>query len=296
MNPEYYYRNCTWKEMPEICMIELTNNCNFSCIMCSNKFMTRKKGFMTKETFQKTLDECEKAGIKQIKLYTTGESLLHPKFMEFWRLAITYPFKTIMISTNGSLLTEEMIDEFTKSEKFRIQFSFSGWDKKGYESKYVGGDFEKTKKTIHYIIDAIKKANLPKNTLTINGVTTGVTGGIKKTKDFLKKEFYLDENQLFIHNANNWIDVINQSQSKNQENKRYYCHISNIRIGVLYNGDVTACGCLDVNGELVIGNINDNTISEIRKGKKFKEFKDNLTKGELNNLMCKNCDSLKEIR
>lgn len=294
---EYYYRNCTWKELPEICMIELTNHCNFSCIMCSNKFMTRKKGFMTKETFKKTLVECENAGIKNIKLYTTGESLLHPNFLDFYKLAVTYPFKTVMISTNGSLLTEEMLDQLIKSDKFRLQLSFSGWDKKGYELKYLGGNFDDIKHKIKLIMEKIEKANLPKNTLTINGVTTGVTGGIKKTKDFLKKEFNLDENQMFIHNSNNWIDVIKHTNLESKkENKRYYCHISNIRIGVLYNGNVTACGCLDVNGELIIGNINESTFEEIRNGKKFYEFKQKLDNGMIGNLMCKNCDSLKEIR
>ena len=296
MNEDYYYRNCTYKDLPKICMIELTNSCNFSCIMCSNKFMTRKKGFMTKEIFVKTLNECEKAKIKDIKLYTTGESILHPKFLEFFKIADTYDFDSIMISTNGSLLTENLFDELMKSKKIKIQFSFSGWDKKGYESKYVGGNFEDVKNKIHYILNAIKKVNLPKNTLTINGVTTGVTGGIQKTKEFLKKEFNLDDNQLFIHNSNNWIDVIkhNNSNSK-EENKRYYCHISNIRIGVLYDGGVTACGCLDVNGELMIGNIQNQSFKDIRNGEKFNQFKEKLMKGEISDLMCKNCDSLKEI-
>ncbi len=299
MNPEYYYRNCTWKNVPDTCMVELTNACNFSCIMCSNKFMARKKGFMNFETFKKTLDACKDAEIRNIKLYTTGESLLHPDFMKFWRLAMAYPFDYIMISTNGLLLSEEIIKEILESPKVRIQFSFSGWDKRSYEKRYVGGDFEKAIEKIRLIMGLIEEKKLPKNTLTINGVVSGTTGAIEKTKDFLKSEFNMDESQLKIHNSNNWIDVVSNKngnkKNEKSEGKRHYCHIANTRIGVLYDGKVTACGCLDVNGELVVGEINKEGIKEIRNGKLFNELVDKLNDGDISSLMCSNCDSLKII-
>jgi MoaA/NifB/PqqE/SkfB family radical SAM enzyme len=123
---EDYNKNCTWKKVPEIGMIEITNTCNFACVMCSNKFMTRKKGFINIRTFKKALDRYEEAEIKFIKLYTTGESLLHPQFMKLWKLAVSYPFEKIMISTNASLLTVAMMKEFVKSSNFEFKFLLVG--------------------------------------------------------------------------------------------------------------------------------------------------------------------------
>lgn len=295
MEGNYYFRNCTWKDKPDVVMIEIANSCNFRCVMCSNKFMTRKKGFMAFEVFKRTLDACKDAGIKNLKLYTTGESLLHPQFLEFFKFADTYPFDTIMISTNGSLLEKELIDELLKSEKVRIQISFSGPNKRSYEQRYIGGNYEDIREKIIYLNEQIRKLGLEKNILKINGVAPPRGGFIKHTKEFIKREFSLDESQLSIHNQNNWVKVFSQ-KSGEDDDKRHYCHIANTRIGVLYDGRVTACGCLDVNGELVVGDINKEDILEIRKGKLFKEFTGKLGSGKVSGLMCSRCDSLKIIK
>ncbi len=313
---EDYNKNCTWKKVPDVGMIEVTNACNFSCVMCSNKHMKRKKGFMSFETFTKTLDRYNEAGIKFVKLYTTGESLLHPDFMKFWRVAVSYPFQTIMISTNASLLTKDMMEELVTSPKFRIQISFSGWNERSYELRYVRGNFNDIVEKIKYLSSLIEKTGLPKNILTINGVTSATTGSIAKTKEFLIKELGFDAKQLYIHNANNWTDVVNDYNTgvidnvdkklnkvgldpvllEGSNGKKYYCHIANTRIGTLYDGKVTACGCLDVNGELVVGNIFDEGITEIRNSPEFTGFVNKLNTGNVSGLMCSRCDSLKELK
>jgi radical SAM protein with 4Fe4S-binding SPASM domain len=299
MTKENLNKNCTWKSCPDVGMIEITNACNFSCIMCPNKHMIRKRGFISVETFTKALDRYSEAGIDSIKLYTVGESLLHPEFMKLWRIAISYPFKTIMISTNASLLTEKMIKEFTKSSKFKIQISFSGWNDRSYELRYVGGNFKDVVDKIKLLGKLIKKAKLPQNTLTINGVVSGGTGSIPKTRNFLMKEIGLDVKQIYLRHASKWIDVIQKANNCSvnlKNNKKYYCHIANTRIGVLFDGRVTACGCFDIDAELIIENIFDNSILEIRAGKKFQEFISKLDTGNVSNLMCSKCDCLKEIR
>lgn len=277
-------------------MIEVTNACNFACVMCPNKSMERKKGLMSIETFTKALDRYCEAGIGEIKLYTVGESLLHPKFMEFWKIAISYPFKKVMISTNGSLLTKEMVGEFVKSSKFRIQISFSGWNDRSYELRYVGGKFNEIVEKIKIFNKLIKKSGLPKNSLTVNGVASGSAGSLEKTRKFLIKEVGLDTKQIFVRHANNWVDVMGNSDKCNLKcGKKYYCHIANTRIGILFDGRVTACGCFDVDAELVVGNIFDSSIRDIRTGKKFQDFVEKLNSGNVSGLMCSRCNSLKEI-
>jgi radical SAM protein with 4Fe4S-binding SPASM domain len=285
-----------WNDLPLACMIELTNACNFSCIMCANRLMDRKRGFMSFKTFKKTLDVCVKDNMQLIKLYTTGESLLHPEFMRFWRLAASYPFKEIMISTNGSMLSEEIMHEIVRSDKLKIQFSFCGWDKRSYEHRYVGGDFNASVEKIKRLAQLIKEAKLPKNTLVINGVVSKRDGAMKKSIDYCKKQLKLNDDQIQLHNPANWTEVISKSIDRRNHGKNFYCHIANTRIGVLYDGRVTACGCLDVNGEIVIGNISRNTISEIRKMRPFQEFTEKLESGRIESLICSRCNSLKERR
>ncbi|MBU2102158.1 MAG: radical SAM protein, partial [Candidatus Omnitrophica bacterium] len=131
-----------WKKMPsQGIMIELTNACNFSCTMCANKLMQREKGFMDIGLFELVLDRVQKAKISRITLFTTGESLLHPKFLDMLQRAVRRrSIKEIAISTNGSLL-EKYMGEILKTNKTRVYYSFSGWDKKSYEGRYLGGVF-----------------------------------------------------------------------------------------------------------------------------------------------------------
>jgi len=217
-----------------------------------------------------------------------------------------------MISTNGSLLTEGMVLELVKSDKFNIQYSFSGWDKTSYESRYVGGNFDDSIKKIGFLIETIEKAGLPKNTLKINSIVAD-DYEIKKTKMFLITEFGLAAYQMYIHRANNWVEVVVDSNTnikrikktkeakeiiksteKNDENK-YHCHITNTRIGVLFDGKMTACGCLDVDGGLILGDIQSDKISDIRKNQTFKKFLNEFNKGKSSELICARCDSLKII-
>lgn len=300
-----YYKYCQWKKVPDVGMIELTNCCNFACVMCSNRQMKRKKGFMKFETFRKALDVCQEAQIRSIKLYTTGEALLHPDFMEFWRLAITYPFATIMISTNGSLLNQKIATELVQCRKLRIQFSFSGWSKASYESKYVNGNFDESLEKIKLLTRLIAAAGLPKNTLIINGVVSARGGTIQKCKQFLQDNLFLDEKQLNIHTGGNWNYIVDPSEpaTQNEPNgapiaqdaKKYYCHIANTRIGILFDGTITACGCLDVNGELVIGDISNVGITQAREGPLFQDFIQKLDSGNVGSLICSRCDTLKVL-
>ncbi len=49
-------------QFPRIIELEITNHCNFKCIMCPTGVGTakRERGYMSEEVFYKALDEIEK--------------------------------------------------------------------------------------------------------------------------------------------------------------------------------------------------------------------------------------------
>ena len=57
------------------------------------------------------LDECVRCGIQTITL-TGGEPMLHPRFMDIVRECEKRRLNIAEINTNGSFITEEMLDEF----------------------------------------------------------------------------------------------------------------------------------------------------------------------------------------
>jgi len=58
---------------------------------------------------------------------------------------------------------------------------------------------------------------------------------------------------------------------------------------------VTACGCHDINGDLIIGDIRKQSLREIRKGQDFKNIIQKFKDGDLNGLICNNCPHKKWV-
>lgn len=100
-------------QIKHIHQIEITSRCNRKCEWCIHKDMTRPKVDMTEENFKKSLSIVrhlyDKGGQTELWLHGLGESLLHPKFLEFSQMAReTLPYTLIRISTNGILMTDEI--------------------------------------------------------------------------------------------------------------------------------------------------------------------------------------------
>jgi uncharacterized radical SAM superfamily Fe-S cluster-containing enzyme len=110
--------------------IELTNLCNCLCAMCPRDKMKRPPGLMEPETFYKIIDEIRGLAprwkTREIWFTGFGEPLLHPKLIEF----SSYIKKTtdvyLGITTNCTLLSDEMIEKIVSSGVDSITLSIHG--------------------------------------------------------------------------------------------------------------------------------------------------------------------------
>ena len=263
--------------------------------MCANRLMKRKRGYMDLDLFKLILDRCEEEGIPEIKLYTVGESLLHPQFMEMWRLAVSGSFKWVYIFTNGALLDEHSIYELTKTDKCKIRYSFSGWDRKSYETIYINGSFEEAVRKMKILNKIVRERGMPAKALRVFGVASNDERK-KKTIDFLQRNIGLEPCQINIKKPHTFGGYISMSDPlfipgihNTERNGPLYCDALNRKNGILYDGRVTACGCRDIDGELVIGDIRKQSIREIRRGEKFKKLVNQFKCGDLRGLICYRC-------
>lgn len=117
---------------PRMLDIELTNTCNFRCLMCptGNFSQKRDKGFMSEEVFHKILDEIRPHGTP-LRFIRWGEPLSHPKVLDFLRAAHAAGI-VCHVNTNGSKLSDEMMDDLLAIPLDSIKFSFQGVDRKSY--------------------------------------------------------------------------------------------------------------------------------------------------------------------
>lgn len=91
--------------------VEITNVCNLACSFCPGT--ARAKAFMELAVFQKIINEA-KFIADEIVFHVLGEPLLHPQLLEFIDI-VHAAGMTVMITTNGTLLTSELAKR--KSDK-----------------------------------------------------------------------------------------------------------------------------------------------------------------------------------
>lgn len=95
------------KDFPDRIVIELTPLCNLSCPMCPRHYIQSEKGYIGEELWRRLIDEIADASPKTLILpFWRGESLLHPRFIEFMDYALDRSLP-IHMSTNGQLVSSD---------------------------------------------------------------------------------------------------------------------------------------------------------------------------------------------
>lgn len=112
---------------PHGAIIEITNNCNFKCIHCYGGFCASKE-YMKYQDFTNIIDQLEALKFESIEL-TGGEITTHPDFCNMLEYALGKNISKISLITNGSLLTDEILEMIEKNrERIIIQLDLHGMD------------------------------------------------------------------------------------------------------------------------------------------------------------------------
>ena len=122
-------------------IIEISYNCNLSCIMCGfGQQAFDKQNFMTLATFEKIVDElANKTDI--IRLNGRGESVIHPDFEKMIDyVGENFTDKQINLFTNLSYHKNEIIEKFIKYN-VQLFISIDSNIKKELETIRKGADY-----------------------------------------------------------------------------------------------------------------------------------------------------------
>ena len=119
-------------DFPRLIDVELTNTCNFRCLMCptGNFSQVRSKGFMDEAVFYRILEQAAEHGTP-LRFIRWGEPTSHPQFLEFLKATKEAGLLT-HVNTNASYLDEEMMDALVELPLDCLKFSFQGVDRDSY--------------------------------------------------------------------------------------------------------------------------------------------------------------------
>ncbi len=216
-------------------IIELTNKCNYNCIMCPNSKQTREKGIMSMKTFKKIIDSVEPG---YVNFNMLGESLIDKNLIDKIEYARKkHPTPNFTIYTNASLPIGDLIN----SSINLVCVSFYGHDRETYKKIHRIDNFDKVLKNIK---DVLKD----KIIILCNHIK-GMNNPERVRELFRGYRFI----SYPIHTFAGGIDL---------EGREKDCEIMKGILVFHWNGDVTTC-CMDYDGKNVFGNINKKPLIKI---------------------------------
>jgi len=231
-----------------IACIETTNHCNLKCPYCPHKDMTRKKGMMSMELFEKIVDECAEIGIKIINPFMFGEPFTDRRIYEKIRyIRKKYPDIAVTLYSNLGVPIDEDRIEMLYGAGLVVSYS-PGVDKDVLEANMKKLKDAGITTEIHVV-----KSNPVYDELVDEATTFGYRHRTP-TKGFIQY---------------NWAGKV---ESEFWPFKDGHCYRLKNSIVFLWDGRVALC-CMDIDGEVIIGDINKESILDIWNGEKMESYR-----------------------
>jgi len=286
-------------------MVTTNTLCNYQCAFCNNPKI-EKKGAVTVEKLLELVDLIEAVEVIDITGY--GEIMLHPKFREIGNL-LTSKGKPFTLSTNGSQLSDDMIDYLDGTTLSLINISVNSLDMGTYK-RITGAD-------IGPILDNLASLFSKKRhyKITISAVMTAYA--IDELLDFIQfaadnKVYKLrllpmtssitdypadivlqdtPENRMKLKDAEDYarfLGVDLQSFSfvptSAVNDRKQKCSAPTHQIIINANGAITPCCWLC---HVIMGNINEQNWRDIWECEKYDDLRRSVHAGDLK--YCKDC-------
>lgn len=281
--------------------IEITSVCNLACSFCPPT--SRKANIIKLDAFNNILDQI-KPYTKYIYLHVKGEPLLHPRIDELLDASHAKGFK-VNITTNGTLIQKNRDKLLGNPALRQMNFSLHSFD--GHEGstnreEYLSAILSFVREAVkHNVIISFRLWNLDQD-----NATNAEKSRNRETLEILKKEFNLDykieekvvpgsgvkiANRIYINQDHEfqW-----PSLQAPEDDGKGFCHALRSQAAILVDGTVVPC-CLDGEGVIDLGNINNTPFSEIVEGERANNLIDGFSRREAVEEMCRKCGYRKKF-
>jgi radical SAM protein with 4Fe4S-binding SPASM domain len=253
--------------------LELTNKCNLRCKMC--KWQSRDRtGFISRQLFESCVNQFSEIGLDVLNMQFGGESLLHPDFENFLKFAISRrdggKIGSIGMTDNGMLFNQNIADLFVSLNVDWINFSLDGIGEVNDKIR-LGSKYSIIEKNIKYLLE--KRGSSKKPVILLNMVDYGKSE--EQKMDFFREWVPLVDSVELLPSIlpnNKW-----ESQESLPSHLKIappppYCSIPFNTIIIGWDGKVTGC-CFDSKIEMILGDVNNQTVKQIWNGSKFQELR-----------------------
>lgn len=282
-------------ECPPMLRIEVTNRCNADCVFCAYQYQERDFTYMDFETFKVAIDQYAALGGTAINFSpVVGDALMDKKFLEKVEYANSLNQFTLMeIWTNAILLSREYFEKLVKAGMTRFFIAMSGFSEAEYYRVYRNKNYQRVFKNLK----DIAQSPLIKDVVFVVNARTDSLWPEQKP-DYLELKAIDAYPIVFEPGVASWNGAIRQEDLPGHmfvinkpKDKKKPCLVLWGGLTVLADGNMTMCGCCDVNGTaLPLGNIHDTPLDQHLKNGKLKGIIDGFYEGKMPKI-CEDCDS-----
>jgi radical SAM protein with 4Fe4S-binding SPASM domain len=281
----YFEYRRKWVENAEKLIVEkyplhldvgITNVCNLACTFCARTVRVdngtfRKAKHMDLNLFKKITDEAVELGTYSMNLNLLNEPLTNPKLIEMIQYAKEKGIVDIHFHSHGGLLTEQKSLEILDSGLDKIFFSIDSPYKEKYNKVRVLSDFDDVMtnvKRFKELRDGRGQLNplIRVSMIQLPGITNDELNDAKNLflqyADCVGFQEYVDPH-MEAGKGKTYPDGYEST---------FVCQQPFTRLSIIEDGRVSPC-CLDYDQDLIVGDLNNQTLKEIWESKYMEDFR-----------------------
>ena len=291
---------------PSSLFIEPNNTCNLKCPLCvtGTGDMNRPKRFMKFEEFKQIIDQ-GKAHVKDIQLCNYGEPFLNKDIFRMIDYAVSKGI-VVLTSTNGTFFrSEDICKEVIRSGLQHLIITLDGADQDTISKYRVGADFNEVLNGYKLLVDTKRQLNSKTPTIELQFMVMRHNEHQNiKVKEiaqrlgvdmFCEKTIGLDYRNTALAREFLPTDLsetrylLDEDGTYSLKGKMYNkCNLIYSVCVINSDGSVVPC-CYDAYSHFIMGNVFEESLKNIWKGDKYRNFRKTLRKDRKSISICNIC-------
>ena len=279
---------------PMTVVLELVNRCNLECVMCYQGWRNdASKSQLSEKELDKLFNDFKQNKLESLMI-SVSEPLLYKGISKVLNRAKEANIMDVFLFTNGTLLNQKNSEMILNSNITRLFISIDGVSKKSYDDVRVPVSKRLLKKDrIKELENNINnfmqlRKSMDKKLPLVRTSFVALKENYHEIEEFRKKWINIvDTVEIQREVSIDAYDKINLNKVGERKLKKYNCQEPWGQMGIYSDGSVTPC-CNIVGRNAPIGNIKNNTVSEIWNGQEMNKIRDGFIKNEPNKV-CQSC-------
>ncbi len=276
--------------LPSVYWLDITRECNLKCVMCpQSQRLVLRPARMGLDLFRKIVDDiCENRPL--IKLYASGEPLLHEGLFEMIDYAGAKGCQT-MIHTNAVGLTPEVSERVLTSSLTFLSFSFDGVSPEIYERLRPPARFAQVRSNIRGYLDLRRQRGHGPET-TIEVIRMRDTENL--IQSFVEEWMASGVDDVRVVPYLTWHGLVDDLSGGHRPTALLFKPCAAVfQHGCILSDGIAVPCCLDVNGRIPLGDITRNRFREIWSGNDYRRLRlQMLTATFPPDCICERCDNI----